>query len=222
MGKGKPVSDSSRELVIKKDPKIYQMEIILRGIIDIMFDRRFIISEGGEENIEPAQKFYFKEVIEKEEDKFVIGLPAENIREHLFSLTRDSVVKYIKKREYKDFCRIGRSSVFIRPLFIPFLDENDNEIKFTGFDNKKFYVVKKSGITAKGPHIIPLQVKERPVMTPPWRLRFNVEIIENTKINPDEIIYYFKTGGRHIGLGTFRPVYGLYEIESYKVQVKEA
>ena len=57
--------------------------------------------------------------------------------------------------------------------------------------------------------------KVRPVLPLPWSLKFTVDIFPNREIKEQDIINLFEEGGRAIGLGTFRGVFGKFRIESW-------
>ena len=58
--------------------------------------------------------------------------------------------------------------------------------------------------------------KERPVLPLPWALKFSLTIFPNKEIKEQEIQNLFAEGGLAIGLGTFRGMFGKFEIESWE------
>jgi hypothetical protein len=54
--------------------------------------------------------------------------------------------------------------------------------------------------------------KERPVLPLPWELKFTLKIYPNREIKEQEIKNLFTEGGLAIGLGTFRGLFGKFEI----------
>ena len=57
--------------------------------------------------------------------------------------------------------------------------------------------------------------KERPVLPLPWALEFDLTIYPNKEIKEQEIKNLLAEGGMAIGLGTFRGVFGKFEIEQW-------
>jgi hypothetical protein len=57
--------------------------------------------------------------------------------------------------------------------------------------------------------------KERPVIPKPWALEFDLTLYPSREIQEQEIINLFDEGGRALGLGTFRGVFGKFRIEAW-------
>ncbi len=58
--------------------------------------------------------------------------------------------------------------------------------------------------------------KERPVLPTPWELSFRISILPNKEIKEQEIYNLFEEGGIAIGIGTFRGVFGKFEIATWE------
>jgi len=58
--------------------------------------------------------------------------------------------------------------------------------------------------------------KERPVLPLPWGMDFNLTIYPNKEIKEQEIKNLLSEGGMAIGLGTFRGVFGKFEITRWE------
>ena len=58
--------------------------------------------------------------------------------------------------------------------------------------------------------------KERPVIPLPWALEFTLSIFPNKEIQEEQIRQLFEAGGRALGLGTFRGVFGKFCIDQWK------
>ena len=119
--------------------EITKIEVSLEGLSDIMFDRFF---DHSKEDRPPEKKMYLNENDE-------VVLPSENIYSFLF---RDQapvgVVRFVEKRSAKEYIAIGQSHLSVEPTLIPILDEEGKAIKFTGFENSRFFVNNRSaGIT---------------------------------------------------------------------------
>lgn len=57
--------------------------------------------------------------------------------------------------------------------------------------------------------------KERPLLPLPWAIRFRLSIFPNKEIKEQEIKNLIEEGGLAIGLGTFRGVFGKFEITEW-------
>ena len=58
--------------------------------------------------------------------------------------------------------------------------------------------------------------KERPVLPLPWSLEFDMTIYPNKEIKEQEIKNLLTEGGMAIGLGTFRGVFGKFEVTRWE------
>jgi len=190
--------------------EIIKIKVGLSGLADIMFDR-FI--DHSKEIRPPEQKLYLAEG-----NKLV--MPADNINAFLFNENPPAgCAKTFEGRKGKEYCRIGQSHVFIDPVVIPFLDENDNEIIFIDFNDKRFWVhegaprVKASS----GSNTIKQEIKKRPVLRLPWRLRFQIALIKNPLIDEVKLYNWFVAGGMQISLGTYRPRFGRFEVIEWEI-----
>ena len=57
--------------------------------------------------------------------------------------------------------------------------------------------------------------KERPVIPAPWEITFDFLIYPNKEIKEVEIQNLFEDGGRALGLGTFRGVFGKFYVKEW-------
>ena len=193
---------------ITKPKDIIERKVKLCGLTDIMFDR---YAGDNKTKLEPWQKLYFKPG-----DTSLIGLPALNILSFLTAHNTNSAPKRLRdKRQYKDICNAILSFVSINPSFIPLL-RDEKPIKFGKFVDD---VDKESGIyihraVARLDKGIP-NPKERPVLPTPWELRFDLVIFPNKEIKEQEIMNLVEEGGRALGLGTFRGVFGKFYIDQW-------
>jgi hypothetical protein len=53
------------------------------------------------------------------------------------------------------------------------------------------------------------------VIPAPWAIEFDLELYPNPEIKEQEILNLIDEAGRAIGLGTFRGVFGKYELEAW-------
>lgn len=195
-------------LKISKPSDMIKRRVRLRGLSEIMFDR---YAGDNSTKLEPAQKLYLDP-----RDSQTIGLPAVNIMSSLTAHNTNSFPKRLRdKRKYKDIANACLSFVQIGPPFIPF-ERDGKPILFRGFDKlserdeeAKVYVHRSVARLDKG---IP-NPKVRPVLELPWGLEFDFTLFPNSEIKEQEIINLFQDGGLAIGLGTFRGVFGKFEIE---------
>jgi hypothetical protein len=189
-----------------KTTDVVTRKIHLVGIRDIMFDRY-----PGDNNtkLEPYQKLYLDE-------QRVIGVPSLNIISFLSAHNTNSAPKRLRdKRKYKDIANAMLSFVSIREQFLP-LVRNDKPIVLGKFDGDKdelsgCYVHRSVARLDKG---IP-NPKVRPVVPLPWALRFTMDIFPNREVKEQDIMNLMEEGGRAIGLGTFRGVFGKFRIEEW-------
>ena len=183
-------------------------EVLLVGTAPVMFDR---YAGDNDTKLNPEQKLYFHP-----DHGRIIGLPALNLSSFLSAHNTNSAPKRLRdKRKYKDICNACLSFVQFTPDWIPFLREG-NPIEFGRLERDRDEL---SGITvhrsvARLDKGIP-NPKVRPVLPLPWELKFTLTILENNEIAEQEIINLFEEGGRAIGLGTFRGVFGKFVVGNW-------
>jgi hypothetical protein len=198
------------EVKITKPTDIIKREVTLCGTKAIMFDR---YPGENKTKLEPGQKLY----LQPGPTPQVIGLPAANIMSFLTAHNTNSAPKRLRdKRQYKDIANAALSFCDIDEDFIPLLRDG-KPIKFGGFKDDKdelsgAYVNYAVARLDKG---IP-NPKVRPVVPAPWELTFNLNIYPNREIKEQEIINLLEEGGRAIGLGTWRGVYGKFYIKNWE------
>lgn len=194
---------------INKPTDIINRKVVLCGITDIMFDR---YAGDNSTKLETWQKLYFQPGNSK-----AIGLPALNIMSFLSAHNTNSAPKRLRdKRKFKDIANACLSFVTITPSFVPFI-RGGQPIIFGKFDGdidpmSGIYVHRAVARLDKG---IP-NPKERPVLPLDWSIEFNIQIIPNKEIQEQEILNLFEDGGRALGLGTFRGVFGKFYVASWE------
>jgi hypothetical protein len=147
----------------------------------------------------------------------VIGIPALNVVSFLSAHNTNSSPKRLRdKRKFKDIANACLSFVSISPSFIPLL-RNGEPISFGKFDKdvdptSGAYIHHAVARLDKG---IP-NPKERPVVPVPWSLQFSLTIWPNREIQEQEIMNLFDEGGRALGLGTFRGVFGKFVVAEWE------
>lgn len=199
---------TSAAVKINRHTDVIRRRVRLVGTTDIMFDR---YAGDNDTRLEPHQKLYLEPG-----DSRVIGLPAINLVSFLSAHNTNSAPKRLRdKRKYKDIANACLSFVEIGPSFIPFL-RDDAPISLGKLDGDRdprsgVYVHRSSARLDKG---IP-NPKVRPVLPLPWALEFDFVMYPNREIKEQEIVNLFDEGGRAIGLGTFRGVFGKFVVERW-------
>jgi hypothetical protein len=193
---------------VNKPTDVIQRRVRLLGMTDIMFDR---YAGDNSTRLEVWQKLYFLPG-----DTKVIGVPALNITSFLSAHNTNSAPKRLRdKRKYKDIANACLSFVQIDPTFIPLIRDGE-PIRFGRLVDDRdpdsgCYVHRAVARLDKG---IP-NPKERPVIPKPWALEFDLTLYPSREIQEQEIINLFDEGGRALGLGTFRGVFGKFRIEAW-------
>ena len=187
--------------------------VILKGLSDIMFDR---YAGDNKTQLMWNQKIYLIP------DTDILCLPTSNIVSFLSAHNTNSAPKRLRDaRQFKKIANACLSFVIIQAEnapshYIPFLRDG-KPVRVGNFGDEMdkqsgLYLDRRVARLDKG---IP-NPKERPVLPAPWELRFNLSILPNGEIKEQEILNLFKEGGLAIGLGTFRGVYGKFEVSSWE------
>ena len=202
--------DKAKTVVdIKLPTELVTRKVRLVGLTDIMFDR---YPGDNQTKLEPWQKLYLEPGNTK-----VIGLPTLNIMSFLSAHNTNSAPKRLRdKRKFKDLANAILSFVSIRESFIPFLRDG-KPVVFGKLDNDRD---SKSGVyvhysVARLDKGIP-NPKVRPVLPLDWSLEFTLDFFPNREIKEQDVLNLFEEGGRAIGLGTFRGVFGKFRIDKWE------
>lgn len=196
-------------VLITKPTEIIERTVEICGTKEIMFDRY-----AGDNNtkLEPHQKLYLEPG-----DSSIIGIPAINIMSFFSAHNTNSAPKRLRdKRKYKDICNACLSFLEIQETFIPLLRDGQ-PIRFGRFENDRdalsgAYVHYSVARLDKG---IP-NPKQRPVIPLPWGIVFNIRIYPNKEIKEQEIQNLMVEGGRALGLGTFRGLFGKFIVTRWE------
>lgn len=174
------------------------IQVQLQGIRPLMFDRY-----AGDNNtkLPTSEKMYLNKAGE-------IVIPALNVYSLLAAENTKSVTRQFFGKNWKTIALGINSYTSIREMYIP-LHDDAGPIRFTGW-NEQVYVHTAVARVKGG---IP-NPKERPVLSLPWKLSFVVEYIENSYCTYDNLRMAFNDGGT-LGLGTFRPMFGRYELVTF-------
>ena len=138
-------------------------------------------------------------------------LPSLNVSSLLTAENSKSVCRTFFGKAGKEVGLGISSYVFITPFEIP-IHDGEQPIIFTGF-NEQIYVQIHVARLAKG---IP-NPRHRPVIALPWFVDFTVEYVENPYCSMETLRQAFTYGGT-LGLGTFRPFFGRYELSLWQVE----
>lgn len=199
----------------ESDTRLKQVKrcVTLTGLTEIMFDRY-----AGDNKTQLAwhQKIYLVP------GTSVLCLPMTNIVSFLSAHNTNSAPKRLRdKRKYKDIANACLSYVSVQSpnennrQNIPFLrDGKPIEVgKFVDDHDETsgLYLHRSVARLDKG---IP-NPKERPVLSLPWAISFELLIFPNQEIKEQEIKNLFEDGGMAIGLGTFRGVYGKFAVTQW-------
>ena len=184
--------------------KMMTFKCQLSGRRPLMFDRY-----AGDNNTQlPVhEKMYLME----KDGKQLLTIPVINLYSMLCAENTKSVCRQFFGRGGKTIALGIASYTSIEPYEIPILDD-DGPIAFVGF-NDQITVHRAVARLAKG---IP-NPKERPMLKLPWRIEFTLTYQEN-KIATLENVRQALTMGGTLGLGTFRPYFGRYELTVWDPQ----
>jgi hypothetical protein len=184
----------------------------LTGMTPIMFDR---YAGDNQTKLEWHQKIYLRNGTSD------LCLPTINLVSFFSAHNTNSAPKRLRdKRVYKSICNAILSFASFSGA-----DGDTESILFTR-DGKPITVGtfndrvdQQSGLylhraVARLDKGIP-NPKERPVLPLPWSLAFDITIYPNKEIKEQEIRNLLVEGGLAIGLGTFRGVYGKFEVSRW-------
>lgn len=194
--------------------KTIERTVCLQGITDVMFDRY-----PGDNKTKLAwhEKVYLRPGTQE------LCLPAMNIVSFLSSHNTNSAPKRLRdSRTFKKTANACLSFVVISPIdrshgqFVQFLRDGNPIVMGTpGVDRDEqsgLYLHRAVARLDKG---IP-NPKERPTLPTPWSIRFRLMIIQNQEIKEQEVRNLFVEGGLAIGLGTFRGVFGKFDVSQWE------
>ena len=208
LDKTAPKVSGTAAIKITRPTDIITRKIELVGLTELMMDR---YPGDNSTKLEAHQKLYFAPG-----DTRIIGIPALNIMSFLSAHNTNSAPKRLRdKRKYKDLANAMLSFVSIRETFIPLL-RNGKPIQFGKFEHDRdelsgCYVHYSVARLDKG---IPIP-KVRPVVPLVWSIQFTMDIFPNREIKEQDVLNLVEEGGRAIGLGTFRGVFGKFRVERW-------
>lgn len=174
------------------------IHVRLEGLRPLMFDRY-----AGDNNTQlpTADRMYL-------DDQARLTIPVLNLFSLLAAENTKSVCRQFFGKNGKTIALGISSYVTIEPFDI-LLHDDTGPIVFTGW-NGQISVHKAVARLKNG---IP-NPKERPVVALPWHVMFTVAYSENRYCTLENLRQAFDWGGT-LGLGTFRPFFGRYEVTEW-------
>lgn len=192
---------------------VVKRKVSIRGVTPLMFDR---YAGDNQTRLEWHQKIYLRPGTQN------LCLPTLNLVSFFTAHNTNSAPKRLRdKRIYKGICNAILSFVQISAVDGNaeniLIQRNGQPVQVGTFGDR---VDETSGIflhraVARLDKGIP-NPKERPVLPLPWSLDFDLTIYPNKEIKEQEIKNLLAEGGMAIGLGTFRGVFGKFEITSWE------
>ena len=173
-----------------------QIQVRLQGLRPMMFDRY-----AGDNNTQLpiAEKMYLG-------SDGQLTIPAINIYSLLCAENTKSVCRQFFGKNGKTIALGISSYTNIEPFDINLLGEGDQPIIFNGFEPP----FSKHKAVARLKNGIP-NPKERPMLALPWAMEFTCAYQENKFCSLENLRQAFSMGGT-LGIGTFRPFFGRYEL----------
>lgn len=176
-------------------------KVTLTGIRPIMFDR---YSGSMKDQLEPLEKVY----VSSENPKNLI-LPSVNIQSFLSAQNSESAPQRVLGRGWKSIAKAALTFVDISPMEIAFMRDGANAtIEDVVIDKRK-------AVIKKGQLCVPSD-KLRPVLSLPWSLSFEITLYKNPDLHENVLRRLFDDGGIQIGLGSFRGVFGKFEVTQWE------
>ncbi len=174
------------------------IHVQLRGLRPMMMDRY-----AGDNNTQlpNADKMYLN-------DQRQLIMPALNLYSLLAAENTKSVCRQFFGKSGKTIALGIASYTSIEPLEIPICDDN-GPVTFVGFNEQ----IRLHKSVARLPKGIP-NPKERPMLMLPWHIDFEITYLENRQCTLENLRQAFDMGGI-LGLGTFRPYFGRYELTKF-------
>ena len=175
------------------------IQVQLSGIRPLMFDRY-----AGDNNtqLQNEEKMYL------DEQRRLI-MPAVNLYSLLCAENTKSVCRQFFGKNGKTIALGIASYTMIEPFDVPIL-ANGQAIVFQGFSDQ-IQLHKSVARLAKG---IP-NPKVRPMLKCPWSLDFSIEYQDNKFCTIENLRQALQMGGT-LGLGTFRPFFGRYDLTGWQ------
>jgi hypothetical protein len=166
-----------------------------------MFDR---YSGSMKDQLSPEDKIYRSSANQKN-----LILPSVNIQSFLSAQNTESATQRVVGRGWKAVGKAALTFVDITPFEIIIMREGkEATVNDIVIDHRK-------AIIKKGALSIPSD-KDRPVLPLPWSVNFEITLYKNPDLNENLLRKIFEDGGIQIGLGTFRGVFGKFEVTRWE------
>jgi hypothetical protein len=180
--------------------KTINIEVQLSGLRPLMFDRY-----AGDNNTQLPndEKMYL------DRDRRLI-IPAVNLYSLLCAENTKSVCRQFFGKNGKTIALGIASYTTIQPFDIPIL-KSGQPVIFSGFNDQ--IMLHNSVARVKGGIPNP---KTRPMLNLPWDLKFVMQYQDNKYCMQENLRQALSMGGT-LGLGTFRPYFGRYELTAFVV-----
>ena len=193
--------------------KIEKYKVRFTGTRPLMFDQYL----GNESKAEWHEKLYLTKAGN-------VCFPAINIYGFLCSENSKNAVKMLHGKKAGPIVQSLSVNVLIAEQYIPVLGEGGrpltvDDIALKDGDGKqinKHYAVARIKKTAST--IVP-NPKERPVISLPWAIEFDVEFLPDSQCKASTFEEILKFGGTRCGIGTFRPFFGTFDATLEAVDV---
>jgi len=176
-----------------------KIKVQLSGIRPLMFDRY-----AGDNNtkLPPEEKMYL-------DPQRRLIMPAINLFSLLAAENTKSVCRQFFGKQGRTIALGISSYCNIDPFEIPILDDH-GPVVFIGWNGQ----ISLHNAVARLKTGVP-NPKERPVLALPWNIRFVIEYQKNTYCSLENLRQAIMMGGT-LGLGTFRPFFGRYEVVEFE------
>lgn len=177
------------------------IHVRLEGLRPLMFDRY-----AGDNNTQlpTADRMYLTA-----QARLII--PSINLFSLLAAENTKSVCRQFFGKQGKTIALGISSYTTIEPFDIPLCDAT-GQIQFHGWNGQ----IREHTAVARLKNGIP-NPKTRPVIALPWHIEFDVQYVENRHCTLENLRQAFDWGGT-LGLGTFRPYFGRYELVEWQVE----
>ncbi len=175
-----------------------KINVLLEGLRPLMFDRY-----AGDNNTQlpTADRMYLDATQQ-------LIIPALNVFSLLAAENTKSVCRQFFGKQGKTIALGISSYTTIEPFEIP-LQDDTGPIRFVGWNDQ----ISVHTAVARLKNGIP-NPKSRPVVALPWHIDFAVQYTENRHCSFENLRQAFDWGGT-LGLGTFRPYFGRYELREF-------
>lgn len=192
---------------------LVRREVALEGITPIMFDP---YPGDNDTQLEIEKKMYFMP-----EDGKTLCIPSSNIVSFLSAQNTVSAPQRLGMKGWRKVAMACLSYVSIEPMYIPIMRDG-KPVVFGGRFERKGNVLcdPKTGMvvrydTARVKGGIP-NPKVRPVLHTPWSISFSLVMYPNNEIKEATVRELFQRGGIALGLGTWRGVFGKFQIVKWE------